>query len=198
MAPDYPLLGLLARKPSSGYDLGKWLRSEGMYLGRSHSMTPVYRALNQFVERDWVECVVTDPSAGPSAKIYHLTPAGREALVAWAESGYVPADRPMAPDFAVHLNFAGQLGPEYALRIVRTELEFRLRQRSEEGYPTLPSHDADPIPEIDRDWLTYIDAITHDRGWQSTSLYIGWLETTERRLAELNATHEQSSDGKGT
>lgn len=197
MSPDYPLLGLLARKPSSGYDLGKWLRSEGMYLGRSHSMTPVYRALNQFVERGWVECDITDPAAGPSAKVYHLTPAGREALVEWARSDYVPADRPMAPEFTVHLNFAGQLGPAYALKIVRTELEFRRRQRAEEGYPRLPSHDADPIPEIDRDWLTHIDAITHDRGWQSTSLYIGWLETTERRLAELVDPDEQSFDRKG-
>lgn len=28
MKPDFPLLGLLARSPASGYDLGKWLRGE--------------------------------------------------------------------------------------------------------------------------------------------------------------------------
>ena len=77
---------------------------------------------------------------------------------------------------------AGVLGPEYELAIVRTELDFRRRQRAEEQDPVLPSADSDPIEEIDRDWLLRIDAITHDRGWQSTSLYIGWLETTEREL----------------
>lgn len=185
MSPDFPLLGLLARKPASGYELGKWLRTEGRFLGRSRSMTPVYRALNDFAERGWVTTEVHDPDGGPSAKLHRLTPAGRKALVEWAETPYVPAERPMSPDFTVRLNFAGQLGPAYALQIVRAELDFRRQQRVEEGYPKLPSHDADPIPEVDADWLTYIDAITHDRGWQNTSLLIGWLETTERRLAEL-------------
>ena len=40
MKPDYPLLGLLARQPSSGYELGKWLRTEGIFLGRKASMSP--------------------------------------------------------------------------------------------------------------------------------------------------------------
>ena len=39
MKPDYPLLGLLARKPASGYDIGKWLRVDGRFLGRKPSMT---------------------------------------------------------------------------------------------------------------------------------------------------------------
>lgn len=195
MKPDFPLLGLLARKPASGYELGKWLRVDGVFLGRTRSMTPVYRSLSEFVELGWVECQAETEEA--AARVYHLTPIGREALVDWARADHVPAARPMAPDFMIRLNFAGQLGPEYALRIVRTELEHRRRQREEEGYPTLASADADPIPEIDRDWLTYIDAITHDRGWQSTSLYIGWLETTERRLAELVAAGQARTEGRG-
>lgn len=193
MKPDYPLLGLLARKPASGYELGKWLRSEGVFLGRTRSMTPVYRAIGEFVDLGWVETPSDVPEA--AAKVYSLTEAGREALLEWAASDYVPSPRPMSPDFMVRLNFAGQFGPEYALRIVRTELDHRRKQRADEGYPTLPSADAVPIPEIDRDWLTYIDVITHDRGWHSTSLYIGWLETTERRLAELLAEQESKEGG---
>ena len=93
------------------------------------------------------------------------------------------------------MNFAGQLGPTQALRIVTTELEFRSEQRAAEVDPQLPSHDSEPIPEIDRGWLTYIDALTHDRGWQSTSLYIGWLETTQRRLAEIVAADSDRRAG---
>src|SRR5699024_1475832 len=94
----------------------------------------------------------------------------------------ISAERPMDPDFTQRLSFAGQLGPEYALRIVRTELDYRRRQRAQEQDPALSSDDFLPIPQIDRDWLIHIDQIAHDRGWQSTSLYIGWLETTERNL----------------
>ena len=198
MKPDYPLLGLLARKPASGYDIGKWLRVDGRFLGRKPSMTPIYRALAKLAELGWVETVIDPRDAAPDAKVHHLTPAGRRALVEWAEAPHVPAERPMAPDFSIRLNFAGQLGPRYALDVVQTELGFRRTQRAEEHDLSLASRDAEPIPEIDRNWLQYIDARTHDRGWQSTSWYIGWLETTERelqRIVEGSATAYEEGRG---
>ena len=185
MKPDYVLLGLLARKPASGYDIGKWLRIDGRFLGRRPSMTPIYRALANLTEVGWVESVIDPRDAAPDAKVHHLTPAGRQALLEWAESPWTPAERPMDPDFSIRMNFAGQLGPSHALQVVQTELEFRRERRMAEGDPTLASLEADPIPEIDRNWLQYIDARTHDRGWHSTSLYIGWLETTERELQRI-------------
>ena len=179
---NYTLLGLLARRPASGYDIGKWLRTDGRWLGRGPSMTPIYRALADIEKRGWVDTRIEERDTAPPAKVYSLTPEGIDALTAWAAAEHRPSERPMAPDFTQRLSFAGQLGPEYALAIVRTELDFRRRQRAEEQDPVLPSADSDPIAEIDLDWLIHIDAITHDRGWQSTSLYIGWLETTEREL----------------
>lgn len=199
MKPDYALLGLLARKPASGYDIGKWLRADGRFLGRRPSMTPIYRALAKLTELGWVESVIDPRDAAPDAKVHHLTPAGRQALVEWAEGSHVPAERPMAPDFSIRLNFAGQLGPVYALDVVQTELQFRRAQRAEEHSPTLTTSDADPIPEIDRNWLQYIDVRTHDRGWHSTSLYIGWLETTERELQRIvDGSASTYEEGRGT
>lgn len=190
--PDYPLLGLLARKPASGYDIGKWLRTDGTFLGRRPSMTPIYRALNNFLERGWVSVTVDPRDSAPAAKVYRLTPEGRQALLDWAASPYEPAARPMAPDFSVRLQFAGQMGPAYALAVVRTELEFRRRQRAEEADPT-PDDNTEPIPEIDPQWLYYIDAKAKERGWQTTSWFIGWLETTERELSRLAAQHPEPS-----
>ncbi|WP_052459830.1 PadR family transcriptional regulator [Tessaracoccus massiliensis] len=193
MRPDYPLLGLLARRPASGYDIGKWLRIDGRFLGRKPSMTPIYRSLADLQKRGWLSVTVDQRDAAPDAKVYSLTPAGRQALLDWAASPYEPAERPMAPDFTVRLQFAGQLGPTYALEIVRTELEFRRRQRQAED-TALASENADPIPEIDLQWLQYLDAKAKDRGWQTTSWFIGWLETTERELERLvRATSTASS-----
>ena len=192
MKPDYPLLGLLARQPSSGYELGKWLRTEGIFLGRKASMSPVYRALADFLARGWIDVEVRDGDAAPDAKVYSLNEAGRAALVEWAGSEYVPAPRPMAPDFIVRLNFAGQLGIDYALRIVETELNYRRAQRAAEYPHRHNPRDGDPIPEIDPDWLTYIDLAAKARGWEVTSLYIGWLENRFKELTVL-----KSRDGRG-
>lgn len=180
--PDFTILGLLARRPASGYDIGKWLRTDGRWLGRGTSMTPVYRALADIESRGWVSTRVEQRENAPAATVYSLTSAGIDALEAWAASEHRPDERPMSPAFTQRLSFAGQLGPEYALAIVRTELEFRRRQRADEQDPVLPSDGAEPIEAIDPEWLTRVDAMAHDRGWQSTSLYIGWLETTEREL----------------
>ncbi|WP_296137087.1 PadR family transcriptional regulator [uncultured Tessaracoccus sp.] len=185
MKPDYPLLGLLARHPASGYDLGKWLRIDGRFLGRRPNMSPVYRALGDLEERGWIVSTPGGTGAGPAAKVYRLTPEGRAALVAWAEEPFEPAERPMAPDFMVRMNFAGQLGPEYALAIVRAELAYRKSQRDAESPQSTGIEAVDAIPEIDDDWLREVYRITHDRGWQSTSLFIGWLETLESYLTSL-------------
>lgn len=190
MKPDYPLLGLLARRPASGYDIGKWLRVDGRFLGRKPSMTPIYRALAKLLDLGWVEAVVDPRDAAPAAKVYNLTEQGRQALKEWAMSDHVPAERPAAPDLAIRLSFAGQLGPEYALRIVRTELEFRRRQRAEEE-ANLPVLDVSPIPEISATWLERLDTLVRNRGWQATSLLIGWLETTERELARMVADQQK-------
>ncbi|QPL05386.1 MULTISPECIES: PadR family transcriptional regulator [Actinomyces] len=185
MKPDFPLLGLLARRPASGYDLGKWLQGDGRFLGRKSSMSPIYRALADFEARGWVTVSRIESDQGPAANVHRLTPEGREALVVWAKTPHTPTARPMDVDFMVKLNFAGQLGPEYALPIVQTELAFRRHQREQELSNPSPSHDIDPIPEIDAAWLEEIYHLTEDRGWQNTSLLISWLETTERYLKRL-------------
>ncbi|MDO5644962.1 MAG: PadR family transcriptional regulator [Dermabacter sp.] len=182
MTPDYALLGQLARKPASGYDLGKWLETDGIFMGRSASMTPIYRALGHLHDLGWITYREEPREGAPVAKVYSLTDAGRQALVAWARSEYEPAPRPMSPDFIVRLNFAGQLGPDVALRIVETELAYRRRQRAAETFGVLATDGGASIPEIDPAWLARIDYLAHARGWQSTSLYIGWLETTAEEL----------------
>lgn len=185
--PDYSLLGLLARRPASGYDLKKWLTREGRWYGRKASMTPIYRSLSKLSSMGLVSVRIDHRQSAPDAKVYRLTSQGRSALARWAAEPFEPAERPMDPDFIVQLQFAGQFGPEHALDIVTRELDERRRQRAREleSGETGWAWGKPDIPEIDRGWLSYVERIVHDRGWQSTSLYIGWLETTQRSLQAI-------------
>jgi DNA-binding PadR family transcriptional regulator len=192
MRPDYPLLGLLARKPSSGYEIGKWLAADGRFAGRGPSMAPIYRSLTDLRERGWVSVRSVASAKGPDAKVYSLTAEGRAALKDWAESEYVPAERFLAPDFMVRLSFAGQFGPEHLLRLVRTELEFRRAQRAEEDALAYESLSDELIPELDPRWVRVVDTLARNRGWEAGSQLIAWLETLERTLVRWEAAGEDS------
>ncbi|MCS6712180.1 PadR family transcriptional regulator [Brachybacterium sp. EF45031] len=129
--------------------MGRWLRTEGRWLGRRPSMTPVYRALAALESDGLVSSTTEHRDTGPDARVYSLTEAGRRELCRWGESEFEPAERPMDPAFMVWMNFAGQLGPEVALRILRRELEFRRAQRAAEPGPFQPVPNPDTVPEID-------------------------------------------------
>lgn len=187
MRNDYTILGLLARGPATGYDLGKWLSDEGIFLGRKPSMSPIYRSLTDMTGDGWVTAETQPRDNAPDGKVYSLTETGRAALVAWANEPFVPAPRPMDPEFIVKLNFAGQLGIEYALPIIEAELVYRKQQRDAEGGPFHGGRAQHPIPEIDGTWLAFIEWITHERGYASTSLYISWLETVQRELTLIRS-----------
>jgi DNA-binding PadR family transcriptional regulator len=80
------LLGLLAQKPQSGYDLRKTFATTGM---RYYSDSPgsIYPALRRIEARGWIEMTATkNESADPRRRQdYRLTDAGKKALVAWLE-----------------------------------------------------------------------------------------------------------------
>ena len=192
MKADYMLLGVLARRGMSGYELAKWLESEGYFFGRKPSMTPIYRGLADLVDRGWVEVETVSRPAAPDARIHRPTLAGRRALVEWASSPFTPSLRPMDPDFIVRLNFAGQMGPEIALDIVTTELDFRLKQRADEGGP-FRELVLDQIPEINPAWVQRVEVIARSRGWQSTSLYIGWLESLKSELEAVLSSSDAAA-----
>jgi DNA-binding PadR family transcriptional regulator len=79
------LLGLLAQKPQSGYDLRKTFATTAM---RHHSDSPgsIYPALRRIKVSGWVEAVGKKESADPRRRQdYRLTNAGKKALTTWLE-----------------------------------------------------------------------------------------------------------------
>lgn len=88
---DYAILGLVARAPSTGYEVSARLRNPvGYYWAESHG--GVYPSLRRLVEAGWVS-VRSAPGPGPhDKKVYSVTRTGRRALGRWAASP--PADAP--------------------------------------------------------------------------------------------------------
>lgn len=80
------LLGLVAQKPQSGYDLRKTFATTAM---RHYSDSPgsIYPALRRIEARGWIEPTETkNKSAEPRRRQdYRLTDAGKKTLIAWLE-----------------------------------------------------------------------------------------------------------------
>lgn len=80
------LLGLLAQKPQSGYDLRKTFATTGM---RHYSDSPgsIYPALRRVETRGWVETAgaKSDQADPRRRQDYRLTDAGKSVLIAWLE-----------------------------------------------------------------------------------------------------------------
>ena len=84
------ILGLLVRRPMSGYDVKRYLKSLNWLIGNpsSGSLYPVLRTMLQ----DGCATVEVHPhESRPPRKIYSITEVGRQELKEWI-------DRPIKPD----------------------------------------------------------------------------------------------------
>ncbi|QIS14937.1 PadR family transcriptional regulator [Nocardia arthritidis] len=183
---DYVILGTLALHPMSGYDLGKRMDGPGRFIGYRVGLPQIYRTLAKLTDRGLVAFDVDPRDGRPAAKVYRLTAPGQQALLEWAHSPYEPAPRPMDPDFMLRFLFAGILGHDIAIGILRTELEYRRAQRHDPMSIDELVADNDPIADIDPAWAAHIMHTAHEYGRSSMTAYIAWLEAT---LAEFENSH---------
>jgi PadR family transcriptional regulator AphA len=92
---DYVILAGLIRKPRSGYDLTRWMEREtSHFFAVGHSS--IYPALARMEREGLVGHEVVPSEKGPERKVYSVSEAGREVLLAWAEEP--PTERHMRDD----------------------------------------------------------------------------------------------------
>lgn len=184
MQIDYVILGLLAARPFSGYDIHKWLSGPGRFVGYTAQRPHIYRTLSKLDERGWVRYEV-DPGQGkPDAKRYRLTEAGHRALLDWANSPYVPAPRLMDPEFNVRFIFAGQLDRAIAISLLRTELQYRQQQLQNPTRLEDWAVDLDPAPGLDMRWAGNVYRLAHENGRSSMLSFVDWLQQTLQSLTK--------------
>jgi DNA-binding PadR family transcriptional regulator len=174
------LLGLLARRPSAGYDVRRYLEKAGRIYGYVPQASQIYRQLAALVKRELLEFEIDTGRSGPDAKVYSLTPQGMRVFLEWVDEPFVPVERPLDAHFQLHFTLAGSVSPVVALRIVETELAYRENQEATwEPELFLPQAVREPF---DLDWMDEAGYLGDARGNLLASAHISWLRTTARRL----------------
>ncbi|MGW6749677.1 PadR family transcriptional regulator [Streptomyces sp. NPDC055006] len=181
---EYVLLALLARRPYSGYDLRKWLETEGQFVWSRAHHSQIYRKLGQMETDGWVRHEVDLREGRPDAKVYRLTPRGRDVLLEWVRSPYEPPSRLMEIDFLSRFSIAVPLDKDASIRLVETELDYRRAQIVRNRHRDRTLHYEDPLPELDQELDRQIHHALHVIGAQAMDLWVAWLERTLHSLTE--------------
>lgn len=122
------LLALVARQPATGYDLGRWLATEGVFIRANADQSQIYKTLNRLVDRGLLTFVVERRESAPDGKVYSLTEAGAEQLHGIVESDYTPPARWQEADFTAWYTLLGAIRPDRVVGLIDIELAFRRAQ----------------------------------------------------------------------
>lgn len=171
------LLALIARHPASGYDLGQWLATGGIFIRANADQSQIYKALNRLYERGLTDYIVDKREGAPDAKVYSVTPAGHDRLFMLAGSEYRPAPRWQEPDFSVRYGLFGSIRPEYLPTLIQTELTYRHEQiarfRNRQRTPII----ADGTPVDERQTANEVFEDLHVFNVATIDLWLEHLQT---------------------
>ncbi len=186
MSIDYAILGFLNYHPYTGYDLKKVLDSSVRHFW-SADQSQIYRTLARLLEQNYIHMEKVEQSDRPDRKVYHITPAGRGALIAWL-AGPPPLSG-MHSGPMVQVFFMGELSDAEILRqfegyaaVMRQVLAQydQVPAQVEEVYRNVPS------PRERFFWL-----LTLDNGIRTMRANLEWAENAIRRIRNSEIPEKQ-------
>ena len=124
MSLRHAILGFLALKPMSGYDLRKTFDASVGYFWPA-DQAQIYRTLAKLVDDGLVTVATEEQAARPNRRIHTIHPAGLAALDAWLAEPVASA--PAREPFLLKLFLGGRLGAE----AMQALLEARVAEMAE-------------------------------------------------------------------
>lgn len=173
----YPVLGMLAIRPMSGYDIKKFVEGSIANFWRE-SYGQLYPTLRRLADEGLVERQLQTHTGKPDRYLYRITSAGRETLREWLTEP--PESEVPRSELLLKLFFGTEVAAAVSVRHVRqrrSELEANLARLSalEEGLATQkPSSPSLPY------WR-----LTVRLGVLLDQAHLNWCNEAERELEKL-------------
>ncbi|MEW6240011.1 MAG: PadR family transcriptional regulator [Chloroflexota bacterium] len=119
MSLPHIILGMLRKKPKSGYDLKKELQTTIQYFWEA-DISRIYRSLGEMQKKGWVDFETVIQEDSPNKKVYSLTKDGRKELQKWlAEPGKATGTN---NPFLALLHFSDAVPVEAQLKVMEARL----------------------------------------------------------------------------
>lgn len=124
-ASSYVVLGLLSfGRDLTGYELKHWAHDSIRFFWSEPSMSQIYREVTRLEGLGLLRARDESGDSGRPRTVYHLTAAGRRALVHWIETA--PVEEPVLQHGAALRLFLGHLADPERLQAVLEEHEHRI------------------------------------------------------------------------
>ncbi|MDQ2738127.1 MAG: PadR family transcriptional regulator [Actinomycetota bacterium] len=175
MKLEIALLGWLATREMSGYDINSWLTSEGKFIGYDRYSSQVYRNLNRMHAAGLVEYDVRPRDNAPDAKVYRVTDQGLDLLHDWIKTDYTSQRPLLDPEFNFRVEISAMLDITRCIEIVQGELQFRLNQIAllrdrDRSFSTVGAR-----PEVDLVAVLTVYDEEHLAGVHQMDYHLNWL-----------------------
>jgi DNA-binding PadR family transcriptional regulator len=173
---EHRILGLLCFKPHTGYDIKKYLDTEGRFMRGSVHFSQLYPTLKSLEKEGKVSFVEEQRENKQDVKIYTITPAGRQYFLDWLHSPLEHTFDHRDSELVPRLCFGGMLDKAEILRMLHSELNFRKSQIAKYRYRdrTIKGMEASKWLDVERE--QFMQDLVHEHGANLMDTYVSWLE----------------------
>ena len=120
MSLPHIILGMLRKKPKSGYDLKKELENVIQFFWDA-DISRIYRSLGEMQKKGWVEFETVIQEDSPNKKVYSVTDTGLKELQKWlAEPGKTSGSH---NPFLAQLHFSDVISVEEQIHVLEERLQ---------------------------------------------------------------------------
>ena len=162
------ILGFLAVRPMTGYDLMRAFATSAAYFW-SADKAQIYRTLAKLVDEGLARIEVVPGTNAPDRVLHHITDDGRRALRTWLAA---PPERQAPRDsFIARVFFAGTLDDDEVLALIEARAADATAARD-----ALKAVRAEvPHPDLASDRSGWLRSMTLDQGIREHDDHLDWL-----------------------
>ncbi len=182
----YALLTLLAREPSSGYDLLQLMKNPIGFFWHAHQ-SQLYPELARLESQGYVSSRVMEQQHRPDKRIYTITEAGRAALQRWVTQP--PASAPERNELLLKTYAIWLADPTQAIRLFQIE-EDHHRSRLAQYEQILAQVEQKYGPNVPLDIPHFGDYATLRKGIGYEREYVNWCRWMIEQF-EASATQKE-------
>jgi DNA-binding PadR family transcriptional regulator len=128
MKLEHYILGLLTIDPRTGYDVKKYLDTEGRFERRRAPLSQIYTTLKRMHEDNLVTFTEEERNGKPDLKIYSITPEGREYLISFLRSPLKLTFRTDESSLLFRAHYGYLVEPDVIIKHIQDELTYRRQQ----------------------------------------------------------------------